>query len=344
MNTPLLTKKVDDVNLHGMTDLVSPEHLRQEIPLSEKALDTVWRGRNQIRDILSGKDNRQLIVVGPCSIHDPTSAVDYANRLLELAHKVREKYLLVMRVYFEKPRSTVGWKGLINDPFINDSFNIDEGLHIARQLLHTFNDLGLPCAGEALDPIIPQYLSDLYSWCAIGARTSESQTHREMASGLSMPVGIKNGTDGNLDNVVNALISVSKPHSFLGIKQNGKCCVVNTKGNNYGHLILRGGATPNYSAKDIVESETRLNNAGLLPKIMVDCSHANSGKDATRQPIVFREVMKNALEHKAIIGVMIESHINFGSQAITSRKQLKYGVSITDACIDWVTTEKLFLE
>lgn len=339
-----LTKKIDDINIRGMSDLISPELLRLEIPLSQNAKETVWRGRQTIENILSGKDSRHIIVCGPCSIHDPKSAIEYAEKLKNLSEKIADKYFIVMRVYFEKPRSTTGWKGLINDPYLDDSFQISHGLKIARQLLLSFNDIGIACAGEALDPIIPQYLSDLYSWCAIGARTSESQTHREMASGLSMPVGIKNGTDGNLDNVVNAMLAVSKPHSFLGIRRDGKCCVVHTKGNNYSHLILRGGAQPNYSAEHIINAENKLITAGLRPKIMVDCSHANSGKDAMRQPIVFREVIKIAAEHKAIVGCMLESNLSFGNQQVNNRHQLKYGISITDACMDWQMTEKLLLE
>lgn len=340
---PRLTPTLDDVNLQGMTALISPERLRQNIPISDTAREVVWRGRQMIRDVLTGKDPRKVIVVGPCSIHDATSALEYAEHLQGLQKKVEDRYIIVMRVYFEKPRTTVGWKGLINDPFLDDSFNIEQGLQIARGLLLQFNDMGLPCAGEALDPIIPQYLSDLYAWCAIGARTSESQTHREMASGLSMPVGIKNGTDGHLGNAANSMLSVSKPHSFLGINRDGQCSVVHTKGNAHAHLILRGGAEPNYKIEHIQSAEDKLIQAGLLPKIMVDCSHGNSNKDPLRQPEVFREVMNSAHAHPAVIGVMLESHLHFGNQPMKARRDLKYGVSITDACMDWKTTEQLLL-
>lgn len=339
-----IANALDDINLDGMTPLLSPEYLRQSYPANEEVKKVVWRGRQRIREVLSGKDARKIIVVGPCSIHDPSAAIEYAERLKILAKRVEEQYLIVMRVYFEKPRTTVGWKGLINDPYLDDSFHIEEGLKIARQLLIRFNEMGLPCAGEALDPIIPQYLSDLYAWCAIGARTSESQTHREMASGLSMPVGIKNGTDGHLGNAVNALLSVTKPHAFLGINRRGQCCIVNTQGNRYAHLILRGGAEPNYQAHHIQTAEEKLIAAGLLPKIMVDCSHGNSGKDPKRQPMVFREVMHSASAHSAVIGVMLESHLHFGNQPMAPRDQLQYGVSITDACMDWTMTENLLTE
>lgn len=304
-------------------------------------MNTVSRGREVIRNILDGKDHRLFLVVGPCSIHDVKAAHEYAERLKKLAAEVSDTLFLVMRVYFEKPRTTVGWKGLINDPYLDDTFKIQEGLHIARQLLLDIAETGLPSAGEALDPISPQYLQDLFSWSAIGARTTESQTHRELASGLSSAVGFKNGTDGSLTVAINALQSVSRPHRFLGINQQGSVSIVTTKGNTYGHVVLRGGnGKPNYDSVNVAICEQELRKAGILPNIMVDCSHANSNKDPALQPLVMTNVANQILEgNSSIIGLMVESNLGWGSQSIPDNlDDLKYGVSVTDACIDWDTT------
>ncbi|OBX35804.1 phospho-2-dehydro-3-deoxyheptonate aldolase, Tyr-sensitive [Halomonas elongata] len=321
--------------------------LKRDIPLSERAERTVIEGRETIQNILEGRDPRLLMVVGPCSIHDVDAAMDYARRLRKLADEVQDSLYIVMRVYFEKPRTTVGWKGLINDPHLNGSFEIEQGLHTARRLLVDLAELGLPLATEALDPISPQYLQDCISWSAIGARTTESQTHREMASGLSCPVGFKNGTDGSLDVAVNALQSVAHPHNFLGIDQTGKVAIIRTRGNAYGHVVLRGGnGKPNYDSVSVALAEQELRKAGVTPNIMIDCSHANSNKDPGLQPLVLENVTNQLLEgNRSIIGLMVESNINWGNQKIPEDiDQLAYGVSITDACIDWETTEKSFKE
>jgi 3-deoxy-7-phosphoheptulonate synthase len=303
---------------------------------------TVANSRQVIWDILDRKDHRLFVVVGPCSIHDPEAAMDYARRLKALADELDDTLYIVMRVYFEKPRTTVGWKGLINDPHLDDSFKIEEGLHIGRKLLLDILELGLPTSTEALDPISPQYLQDLISWSAIGARTTESQTHREMASGLSSAVGFKNGTDGGLTVATNALNSVSKPHRFLGINSQGQVSVFTTKGNAYGHIVLRGGsAGPNYDSVHIRLCEEALDKAGLANNIMVDCSHANSSKKPELQPLVVENVGNQVIEgNRSIVGLMIESNITAGNQSIPANlAELKYGVSITDGCIDWETTE-----
>ncbi len=332
---------IDDLNVTSNEILISPEQLKAKIPLSEAAQKTVIESRQVIRDILDGKDHRLFIVIGPCSIHDIEAAKDYAARLKVLADEVKDTIYLVMRVYFEKPRTTVGWKGLINDPYLDDSFKIEDGLHIGRQLLRDLAEMGLPTATEALDPISPQYLQDLISWSAIGARTTESQTHREMSSGLSSAVGFKNGTDGSLSVAINALQSVSSPHRFLGINQQGQVSIVTTKGNPYGHVVLRGGnGKPNYDSVSVALCEKDLEKASIAPNIMVDCSHANSNKDPGLQPLVMENVANQILEgNKSIVGLMVESHIGWGSQSIPKDlSQLQYGVSVTDACIDWDTT------
>lgn len=287
-----------------------------------------------------------MIVIGPCSIHDTKAALEYADKLKVLAEKVKDHIYVVMRVYFEKPRTTVGWKGLINDPKIDGSFRIEEGLKIARELLITLTKKGLPLATEALDPITPQYLADLFSWSAIGARTTESQTHRELASGLSMAVGFKNGTDGSLSTAINALQSAAMPHSFLGINQQGQVNVLHTKGNKDGHVILRGGKKPNYSTEDVQECEAALRAANIEPSIMIDCSHGNSNKDYRRQPLVADSAIEQIVAgNHSITGLMIESHLKAGNQSSEQPfEQMEYGQSITDACIDWATTESLLLE
>ncbi len=335
--------QVDDLNVVSQELLISPAELKAELPLSDKARDTVTRGRETVRNILDRKDHRIFLVIGPCSIHDVDAAMDYASRLQKLAAEVSDTLYLVMRVYFEKPRTTVGWKGLINDPYIDDSFKIQEGLHIGRKLLLDLAELGLPTATEALDPISPQYLQDLISWSAIGARTTESQTHREMASGLSSAVGFKNGTDGGMTVAINALQSVSSPHRFLGINTEGRVSIIHTKGNAYGHVVLRGGnGKPNYDSVSVAMCEAELAKAGVSGNIMVDCSHANSNKNHELQALVMDNVANQILEgNQSIIGLMVESHIGAGNQKIPENlADLKYGVSITDACIDWETTEK----
>jgi len=333
---------VDNLNVASQELLITPSQLKTEIPLTDAARSVVVQGREDVRNILDRKDHRLFLVVGPCSIHDVDAARDYAQRLQKLAAEVSDTLLLVMRVYFEKPRTTVGWKGLINDPYLNDTFKIQDGLHIARKLLVDLSEMGLPLATEALDPISPQYLQDLISWSAIGARTTESQTHRELSSGLSSAVGFKNGTDGSLTVAVNALHSVSSPHSFLGINQEGQVAIINTTGNAYGHVVLRGGGgKPNYDSVSVALAERELEKEKLSQNIMVDCSHANSNKDPGLQPLVMENVTNQILEgNKSIVGLMIESNINWGAQKISAdHSQMQYGVSVTDACIDWATTE-----
>ena len=334
--------EVHNINVGSQDVLVTPEQLKRALPMSSRAHDVVTGSRKVIQDILDRKDHRVFVVVGPCSIHDPEAAMDYARRLKSLADELADTVYIVMRVYFEKPRTTVGWKGLINDPHLDDSFKIEDGLHIGRQLLLDILELGLPTSTEALDPISPQYLQDLISWSAIGARTTESQTHREMASGLSSPVGFKNGTDGGLTVATNALNSVAKPHRFLGINSEGQVSVFTTKGNPYGHIVLRGGSGgPNYDSVHIRLCEEALEKAGIPGNIMVDCSHANSNKQPELQPLVVENVANQILEgNKSIVGLMIESHINAGNQSIPANlEELRYGVSVTDGCIDWEATE-----
>jgi len=337
----MLTTNVDNLNIVCQEVLITPAQLQQEFPVSDKAKKTVADGRASVRNILDRKDNRLIVVVGPCSIHDPDAALEYAKRLKILADKVKDSLLLVMRVYFEKPRTTVGWKGLINDPYLDDTFKIQEGLKIGRQLLLDIAEIGLPTATEALDPISPQYLQDLISWSAIGARTTESQTHREMASGLSSAVGFKNGTDGGLTVATNALKSVSNPHRFLGINKEGAVSIIHTKGNPYGHIVLRGGDNePNYNSVSIAMCEKVLEKNNIQSNIMVDCSHANSNKDHNLQPLVMDNIVNQIVEgNHSIIGVMIESNLASGNQKMS--EVMDYGVSITDACIDWETTESV---
>jgi 3-deoxy-7-phosphoheptulonate synthase len=340
-------KLVYNVNVVEQQVLASPEEIKRRLPLSERAERTVLEGRQTVERILDRHDHRLLVVVGPCSIHDPLAAMDYARRLKAVADEVSDTIFVVMRVYFEKPRTTTGWKGLINDPRMDDSFAIEEGLQLARKVLLDINELGLPAGTEALDPISPQYLGDLVTWSAIGARTTESQTHREMASGLSTPVGFKNGTDGGLQVAINALLSVSRPHSFLGINPQGEVAIIRTRGNGYGHIVLRGGAKgPNYDSVTVALVEKELTRNKLAANIMIDCSHANSNKDPSLQPLVMHDVAHQIVEgNRAIVGVMVESNINAGNQSIPADlKQLKYGVSVTDGCIDWATTEKTLRE
>ena len=335
--------KLDNVNIDNQEILITPEELKRQLPATEEVKRGISQNREIVRSIIDGTDKRLLLVVGPCSIHNPREAIDYAERLKALSESVNDKLFIVMRAYFEKPRSTVGWKGLINDPHLDDSFKIAEGLAMARKLLLEISKLGLPLANEALDPITPQYLQELFSWTAIGARTSESQTHREMASGLSCPVGFKNGTDGSLDVALNALQSVKSPHRFLGISPDGKVSIVTTKGNAHAHVVLRGGTNgPNYYPENIAVCEEELESIGATQAIMVDCSHANSNKDHTKQGSVLEAVAEQiSLGNKSIRGVMLESNLNPGNQKVDSSQELQYGVSITDACIGWEETERL---
>jgi len=339
--------QTDNLNIRAQQVLIPPEKLKAELPLSAAIEQRVAEARSDVARILSREDPRLLVVVGPCSIHDTEGAMDYARRLADLARSVEDDLLIVMRAYFEKPRTTVGWKGLINDPHLDDTFEIAEGLHIARKLLLDIADLGLPLSTEALDPITPQYLQDLISWSAIGARTTESQTHREMASGLSCAVGFKNGTDGGLAVALNALQSVASPHRFLGINPEGQVAVMQTRGNPNAHIVLRGGSNgPNFDEGSINRCGTELEKAGLRQNIMVDCSHANSSKDHNRQPVVAREVARQIRDgNRSIMGLMIESNLGAGNQPLSAdREQMTYGVSVTDACIDWETTEALLKE
>lgn len=334
---------IDNLNIASNVPLVTPEQIKAKLPLTAAAQHTVSHGRQVVRDILDGKDHRLFIVIGPCSIHDLKAAHEYADRLKALAEEVSDTLFLIMRVYFEKPRTTVGWKGLINDPYLNDSFKIEDGLHIGRKLLLDLAEKGLPTATEALDPITPQYMQDLISWSAIGARTTESQTHREMASGLSSAVGFKNGTDGGLTVAINALQSVSSPHRFLGIDQHGSVSIVTTKGNTYGHIVLRGGnGKPNYDSVSVALCEQELKKGKISANLMIDCSHANSNKDPSLQPLVMENITNQIVDgNESISSLMVESHLGWGNQNICEDlDQLKYGVSITDACIDWATTEK----
>ncbi|HRX71919.1 MAG: 3-deoxy-7-phosphoheptulonate synthase [Candidatus Competibacteraceae bacterium] len=335
-----------NVNVAALEVLPTPEEIKQRLPLSEAAADTVFQARETIKRILDRQDPRLFVVVGPCSIHDVAAARDYAQRLKALADEVKDTLFVIMRVYFEKPRTTVGWKGLINDPRMDDTFQIDEGLQIARGLLLELAEMGLPAGIEALDPIIPQYISDLVAWTAIGARTTESQTHREIASGLSTPVGFKNGTNGSLEVAINALQSAARPHSFLGINPQGQSATIRTLGNRYGHVVLRGGDRPNYDSVSIALCEKALREKKLPVNIVVDCSHANAFKDPAMQPLVMRDCTHQIMEgNQSIVGLMIESNLEWGSQSIPAdRSQLKYGVSVTDACVDWATTEKMMRE
>ena len=338
--------KLDNVNIDNQEILITPEELKRQLPATEEVKQGIAQNREIVRSIIDGTDKRLLLVVGPCSIHNPKEAVDYAAKLKALSESLNDKLFIVMRAYFEKPRSTVGWKGLINDPHLDDSFKIAEGLAIARKLLLDISTLDLPLANEALDPITPQYLQELFSWTAIGARTSESQTHREMASGLSCPVGFKNGTDGSLDVALNALQSVKSPHRFLGISPDGKVSIITTKGNAHAHVVLRGGAGgPNYYPENIAACEKELETIGATQAIMVDCSHANSNKDHTKQGPVLEAVAEQITAgNNSIRGVMLESNLKPGNQKVDRSQELQYGVSITDACIGWEETEKLLRE
>jgi len=339
-----MSHRIENLRVNRFEPIISPAELKARLPVNDSVAGGIEDARQSIVNVLTRKDPRLLLVVGPCSIHDPQAALDYAERLLALRERVKNQLLIIMRVYFEKPRTTTGWKGLINDPHLEDSFAVSEGLEIARKLLLDIAEFGLPAGTEALDPIVPQYLQELISWTAIGARTSESQTHREMASGLSTPLGFKNATNGDLMVAINGMISASTPHSFLGINAEGKGSIVHTTGNPHTHIVLRGGGGKmNYQAEDISACEVALAKAGQPANIMVDASHANSNKDPAGQPLVMRNLCDQiAAGNRSIIGAMLESHIGWGNQPL--QKPLKYGISITDACIDWATTEHLLLE
>jgi 3-deoxy-7-phosphoheptulonate synthase len=338
--------KTNNLKITGITPIIAPADLRQVFPLSEQDRAFVSRSREQIKEILHRRDRRLMVVVGPCSIHDTEAAIEYAGRLAELSRRVDDQLFLIMRVYFEKPRTTVGWKGLINDPDMDGTHLISKGLGIARGLLSRMTTFGVPVANEMLDPITPEYVADLISWGAIGARTTESQTHREMSSGLSFPVGFKNGTDGNLQIAMDAMKAAQHRHSFLGINREGRTSIIQTSGNPDVHIVLRGGSKKvNYRHEDILHTEEQLTKNGLLSTIMVDCSHGNSSKDYQKQPEVLECIVDQILTgNSSISGVMIESNLKAGNQKIPDDiTQLKYGVSITDACIDWKTTEEILL-
>ena len=338
-------QSVEDLRVSEVKRLVTPAQVKAHLPASGALLDGIRQARATARRILSGEDRRLMVVVGPCSIHEPVSAMDYARRLAALAEELKDRVFIVMRVYFEKPRTTVGWKGLINDPRLDDSGEVEEGIHLARKLLLDIAELGLPAGTEFLDPIIPQYIADLISWAAIGARTTESQTHREMASGLSMPVGFKNGTDGSIQTAIDAMRSACAAHSFLGIDQEGMTSIVKTAGNPDSHIVLRGGRDgTNYGPEHTAAAAEKLRKAGLHVSLMVDCSHSNSGKDPLRQPEVLRNVLQQRKGGREdLVAVMLESHIHLGTQA-ASPSGLKYGVSVTDACLDWEATASLLRE
>jgi 3-deoxy-7-phosphoheptulonate synthase len=336
-----------DIRVKAVLPLISPREMRVQTPMSAKAEATVLAGRETVRKIIRREDPRLMVVLGPCSVHDPEGAWEYAQRLVKVREEVADCFMIIMRTYFEKPRTTIGWKGFINDPHLNDSHDVEYSLRAARELLARVNELGLPTATEFLDPITPQYLPDFITWAAIGARTTESQSHREMASGLSMPVGFKNGTDGSLQTAIDALRSVARPHAFLGINQEGKVSVIQTMGNDSAHIVLRGGRTrTNYDAVSIHEAQEALTRANLPTALMVDCSHANSGKQPARQELVWKSLMEQACQgSESLMGVMVESYLEEGNQPIPADlSKLKYGVSVTDPCISWETTEKILRE
>ena len=339
-----MVDRTSDLHVVETRPLVSPSLLHQDLPINTKASELVAEARQSIKSILQGENRRILVIVGPCSIHDIDAAKDYANRLKPLRERYSENLEIIMRVYFEKPRTTVGWKGLINDPHLDNSYDINTGLRRARSLLLDLAMIGMPSATELLDPVVPQYIADLISWTAIGARTTESQTHREMASGLSMPVGYKNGTDGTASIAIHAMQAASKPHHFLGINRDGHASIVSTTGNPDGHLVLRGGKKgTNYHLEAIQEVSEELSKSGMVNRVMVDCSHGNSNKDFRRQSDVLR-VIANQLKEDShhVMGVMLESHITEGNQKIPlNLSDLTYGQSVTDACIDIKTTERL---
>ena len=337
---------ITNINIRELSNLPSPEFYQKKYPSSEQQTSLIKESRKTIENIIEGKDSRLLLLMGPCSIHDTKAGIQYAEKLKELADKVSKNIYIVMRVYFEKPRTTVGWKGLINDPDLNGSYNIPKGIETARKFLSEVTRIGLPTATEFLDPFTPQYIGDLVSWGAIGARTAESQTHRQMASGLSMPIGFKNGTGGSVQLAIDGMIACNGEHAFLGIDNDGKTSIVITKGNKANHIILRGGASgPNYDKDSINDAQELLKKNNLVPNIVVDCAHGNSNKDHNRQPIVFKEVIEQRLAgNEKIIGIMLEGNINPGNQSLGNVEELEFGVSITDKCVGWEKTEEIILE
>lgn len=342
-----MAERIENQNIITISPLTPPNSMKAELPISEQITSVILQARQQIRDILHGRDNtRLLVIIGPCSIHDSDVALAYAERLKQIADRVNDQILIVLRTYFEKPRTTIGWKGLINDPHLDGTCDIGHGFALARKLLLKINEMGLPCATEFLDPVTPQYISDLISWAAIGARTTESQTHREMASGLSMPVGLKNGTDGGLQGALNAMIAARHPHSFIGINGEGLTSVIKTNGNPDRHIVLRGGGgRVNYNPQDISETLNFLTKEHIPRPILVDCSHGNSEKDHTRQVGVARSVVDQFTNgQSAIMGLLVESNLKSGNQKWEAGKSLEWGVSITDACIGWDETEQLLEE
>jgi len=333
----------DNLNIKQFKPLFAPGVLKAKWAVSDQVIQLVAQSRNAIQDILVNKDQRRMVIVGPCSLHDCRATLEYAEKLKQLQKRVNDKVLIIMRTYFEKPRTTIGWKGMIYDPHLDSSYDIEGGLRQARGLLLSIAKIGLPAATEFLDPIVPQYLADLVSWAAIGARTTESQIHRQMVSGLSMPVGFKNSTDGNLTTAVDAIKAASEAHSFMGIDRNGRVVIAETSGNKYGHLVMRGGADcPNYGSEYVAFADVLLRKAGISTGVIIDCSHANSQKDYKKQRAVFLDVTEQIRHgNQLIAGVMLESFINEGSQPFTKPKDLKYGVSLTDSCIGWEETEEL---
>ena len=338
-----MNNRIHNKNIESETVITSPIELKKTISVSDKGKENILTSRKTVDNIFSGKDERLMVIVGPCSIHDIGAAKEYALKLKSLQEEVNESVYLVMRVYFEKPRTTVGWKGLISDPNMDNSLDVEKGLRQGRELLAWLADEGIPSATEALNPITPQYLGDLISWCAIGARTTESQTHREMSSGLSMTVGFKNGTDGNLNMAINAIKACSSPQSFLGINDEGKISTFKAMGNKSSHIVLRGGAKPNYNKDDIIECENLLKENGLAARIMIDCSHDNSNQDYRNQGKVIEDITNQiAAGNKSIFGLMLESNLFSGKQKILDKKEeMQYGVSVTDGCIDWLETHKV---
>ena len=340
-------RRTSNLNIDNIIPFEPPDGFVQRFPITPEISETVYRSREEIKRIISGEDDRMLLLVGPCSIHDETAGLEYAQRLANLAGRLSDSILVVMRVYFEKPRTTIGWKGLINDPHLNGTFDVVTGLTRARKFILQVSELGLPAATEWLDPITPQYLADIVSWGAIGARTVESQTHRQLASGLSMPIGFKNGTGGSIQIAVDALLAARTPHAFISVDDYGRASMVKTTGNPAGHIVLRGGTTgPNYDAGSVGKAIGLLEGAGENPHLVIDCTHANSGKDHRMQPVVFRDVMRQrAAGNRRIVGMMMESHLFEGNQTLGDDPSLlRYGVSITDECVGWATTEELLLE
>ena len=335
----------DNLRIAGIQEVLPPAQIHEELPITDNASETVFTARQQIQQIIHGKDDRVIVIIGPCSIHDPIAAREYASKLKPVADELKDELHIVMRVYFEKPRSVIGWKGLINDPYLDGSFKINDGLHFARGLLLDLAEMGIPAATEYLDLISPQYISDLISWGAIGARTTESQAHRELASGLSCPVGFKNATDGSLQIAIDACISASKPHHFMSLTHEGHSAIFSTTGNPDCHVILRGGKSPNYNAESIAHAAEMIGRAGQAARFMVDCSHANSGKSHIQQETVCRNVIEQiANGEKHILGLMMESNLVAGRQNQEAGKELVYGQSITDACMAWDNSELILRE